>query len=90
MEKVLFNIFICILCVEGFTKFHSFFNPASATAAKRHYALLQNAKEESPPTPAITERILDLTQKEDIVFVIDVENVRGKTSLKMLKKFQKR
>ena len=34
-------------------------------------------------TPTITERILALTQKEDIVIVIDVENVRGKTSFEL-------
>ncbi|KAL7497789.1 hypothetical protein ACHAWT_010206 [Skeletonema menzelii] len=78
MEKVLCNIFLCILCVEGFAKYS--FNPA----AKRytHHALQTNVQGDGS-TPAITERILELTQKEDIVFVVDVENVRGKTSFEL-------
>ena len=76
MEKVLCNIFLCILCVEGFITKYSF-----SPSAKRytHHALAQG----DGSTPAITEKILDLTQKEDIVFVIDVENVRGKTSFEL-------
>jgi len=87
MERVLCNIFFCILYVEAFTEYYSFRRPATRrhwpTHAHQNNALEPSPLSDTPTAPAITERILDLTQKEDIVFVIDVENVRGKTSFEL-------
>lgn len=85
MERVLCNIFLCMLCVDGFTRC-TFSRPAARSSTSTHHVhqKQKNALEpSSSPVPAITERIIDLTQKEDIVFVIDVENVRGKTSFEL-------
>ena len=80
MERVLTILFSFIICVQAFTEhIHC--------PVKRDYTTLQNALQTSASSeaqiPAITERILDLTQKEDIAIVIDVENVRGKTSFEL-------
>ncbi len=85
MDRLLINLLFSVLYVEAFTEY-------SCRSATRRWhwsthAHPNNALEPSQSSdtskPAITERILDLTQKEDIAIVIDVENVRGKTSFEL-------
>ena len=85
MERLLIHLFFFILCAEAYI--------CRLPTARRHYwpshhaHQINHALEQLQPsdtsTPAITERILDLTQKQDIAIVIDVENVRGKTSFEL-------
>lgn len=79
-----------ILYVEAFTEYSC----RSATRSCHYWPTqtlnsinpniaLESSQSSDTSKPAITERILDLTQKEDIAIVIDVENVRGKTSFEL-------
>lgn len=71
----------CLLCF--FIIYIDAFTSHSVITRTRNLAALQESQLLTSSTPAITERILALTQKEDIAIVIDVENVRGKTSFEL-------
>ena len=62
-------------CYAGRPAFSSFL-PATTEAA-------QSSDDIETTIPAITERMLDLTQNPNIALVIDVENLRGKTSFEL-------
>lgn len=71
-------LYFFIIYIDAFTS-HSVVTRTRNLAARQELSQSTSTNE----TPAITERILALTQKEDIAIVIDVENVRGKTSFEL-------